>query len=110
VSLTAIFVRRRSHRSQGRTPHRVRTPKPAGGSDLFETMVCSLQLPARGFGSHLRNIVGWSFSQLAREHALEIADAHGGSLCQLLYGQIVAKVFSNRELKLMYRLHFRRLC
>src|SRR6266436_4724061 len=110
VELTAILVGRGSHGSQECTPHRIRTAESAGGSDLLEALVRTFQLPARSFGSHLQNIVGWRFSQLAREHALEIANAHCGSVCQLLYGQIVMKVFRNPNLKLMNRLHFRCLC
>jgi len=89
VELTAILVGRGSHGSQECTPHRIRTAESAGGSDLFEALVRTLQLPARRFGSHLQDIVGWRFSQLAREHALEIANAHGASVCQLLHGQVV---------------------
>ena len=72
VEPAAILVGRGSHGAQERTPHRIRTAESAGGSDLFEALVRTLQLPARRFGPHLQNIVGWRFSQLARKHALEI--------------------------------------
>jgi len=64
-------VGRGSHGSQECTPHRISTAESAGASDLLEALVRTLQLPARSFGSHLQDIVGWRFSQLAREHALE---------------------------------------
>jgi ABC-type antimicrobial peptide transport system permease subunit len=83
VELTAIPVGRGSHGSQECAPHRIRTAESAGGSDLFEALVRSLQLPAHSFGSHLQNIVGRRFSELASEHALEIPNAHCGSVCQL---------------------------
>ena len=110
VKLTAILARRRSDRSQERTPHRVRTAKSTGGSNLFEALVRCLQLPAHSLGSRLQNIVRWRLPQLAREHALEISNAHCGAVCELLYGQIVMKVFRNPNLKLMKCLHFRCLC
>lgn len=68
---------------------------------MFEALVRTLQLPTHSFGSHLQNIVGGRFSQLAHENAFEIANAHCGSVCELLYGQIVMKVFRNPNLKLM---------
>ncbi|MGB9403377.1 MAG: hypothetical protein WCA98_07550, partial [Candidatus Acidiferrales bacterium] len=51
---------------------------------MFKPLIRSLQLPARSFGSHLQNIAGWRFSQLAREHALEIPNAHPGSVRYLV--------------------------
>ena len=38
----AIPVGRGSHGSQERAPHRIRTGKSAGGSDLFEALVRTL--------------------------------------------------------------------
>lgn len=107
VELTAILVRRGAHGSQEGATHRICTAESAGGSDLFEALVRSFQLPARCFGSHLQDIMGWRFSQLAGEYALEIPNAHCATVCQLLYGQIVWKVFRNPNLKLMNGLHFR---
>jgi len=57
MELTAIFMGRGAHRSQERTPHRIRTAESADGSDLFEALVRTLQLAARSFGAHLQNIV-----------------------------------------------------
>src|SRR5579864_9756464 len=84
VELTAILVWSGSDGSQERTPHRIRTAESAGSSDLFEALVCFFQLAARSLRSHLQNIMGWRFPQLAREYALEVPNAHCGPVCQLL--------------------------
>src|SRR5580692_10016631 len=101
VELTAIPVGRGSHGSQECAPHRIGTAESASGSDLFEALVRSLQLPAHSLGSHLQNILGRRLSELAGEHTLEIPNAHRGSVRQFLYRQIVAKVFRDPNLKLM---------
>jgi len=79
------------HRSQERTRIESVLPNPQTAAICFSLGLYS-PAAARSFGAHLQNIVGWRFPNSRVNTRSKIANAHCGSVCQLLCGQIVMKI------------------